>query len=395
MVKKIKQEKSIKSSRRKFFKRALTVGSVAAAGGILAACEPPKGKKSGASGAVQTTTLKMQAAWPSGANIFFEMAGDYAKMVEAMSGGELKIDLQPVGSVVKTSEIGQAVSSGSLDMGHWVTAYWYGKNPAASLFGTGPSYGLSSQEVMGWMEYGGGRALYEETLQKVGFDYVGFFHMPMPAQPFGWFKRNVTTAADVAGMKYRTVGLATNVLTAMGMVVRQLPGGEIQPAMKTGLIDAAEFNNPTSDSQFGMQDVSKHYHLGSFHLSQEMFEICINRKRFNSLSPKHQAILKNAAYAANTDNYFKALVRYSDDLSKLMNEHGVNVYQTSDEILAEQLRGWDSVVSEFSNKDPFFKKIIDSQKAYAKKVMKYLLMNQPNYRLAYENEFGPLADVRI
>ena len=147
MAKKIKQKKSIQSSRRKFFKRALTVGSVAAAGGILAACEPPKGKKSG-SGAVQTTTLKMQAAWPSGANIFFEMAGDYAKMVEAMSGGELKIDLQPVGSVVKTSEIGQAVSSGSLDMGHWVTAYWYGNNPAASLFGTGPSYGLSSQEVM-------------------------------------------------------------------------------------------------------------------------------------------------------------------------------------------------------------------------------------------------------
>ena len=180
-----------------------------------------------------------------------------------MSGGTLTIDLQPVGSVVKTSEIGAAVSDGNLDMGHWVTAYWYGKNPAASLFGTGPSYGMSSQEVMGWMEYGGGRKLYDETLAKVGFDYIGFFHMPMPAQPFGWFKKNVTKVSDVKGMKYRTVGLATNVLTAMGMVVRQLPGGEIQPAMKTGLIEAAEFNNPTSDSQFGMQDVSKHYHLGS------------------------------------------------------------------------------------------------------------------------------------
>ena len=121
--------------------------------------------------------------------------------------------------------------------------------------------------------------LYEEALAKVGFDYIGFFHMPMPAQPFGWFKKNVTKVSDVKGMKYRTVGLATNVLTAMGMVVRQLPGGEIQPAMKTGLIDAAEFNNPTSDSQFGMQDVSKHYHLGSFHQSQEMFEIPMNKKK--------------------------------------------------------------------------------------------------------------------
>ena len=379
------------SKRRRFLKKAAATGAIATAG-LLAACKPQGG---GSSGGGKTITLKMQAAWPSGANIFFEMAKDYTRMVEEMSGGELKIDLQPVGAVVKTSEIGQAVSSGALDMGHWVTAYWYGKNAAASLFGTGPSYGLSSQEVMGWMEYGGGRALYEETLNKVGYNYVGFFHMPMPAQPFGWFKKNVTKVADVKGMKYRTVGLATNVLTAMGMVVRQLPGGEIQPAMKTGLIDAAEFNNPTSDSQFGMQDVSKHYHLGSFHQSQEMFEIPINKKRYNSLSPKHQAILKYAAYSANSDNYFKALVRYSDDLAKLMNESGVNVYQTSDEILAEQLKGWDKVVKEFSDKDPFFAKIVNSQKAYAKKVMKYLLMNQPNYRLAYENEFGPISQVKI
>ena len=385
----IKEKKSLKnsnSSRRKFFKTAAKAGAVAAATVAM-----PNIATAGS----HATVLKMQAAWPSGANIFFEMAQDYCNMVSDMSGGSLKIDLQPVNAIVKTSEIGAAVSDGIVDMGHWVTAYWYGKNAAASLFGTGPSYGMSSQEVMGWMEYGGGRALYEEAVKSVGFNYTGFFHMPMPAQPFGWFKKNVTKVSDVKGMKYRTVGLATNVLTAMGMVVRQLPGGEIQPAMKTGLIDAAEFNNPTSDSQFGMQDVSKHYHLGSFHQSQEMFEIPMNTKRLNSLSPAHQAILKNAAYAANTDNYFKALVRYSDSLADLMNTHKVNVYQTSDAILAEQLKGWDKIVGEFSAKDAFFKKVIDSQKAYAKKVMKYLLMNQPNYKLAYENEFGNIAKVKI
>ena len=385
----IKDKKSLKAttpSRRKFFKAAAVTGAAAAT-----AVAMPNIATAGS----HATVLKMQAAWPSGANIFFEMAQDYCNMVSDMSGGSLKIDLQPVNSIVKTSEIGAAVSDGIVDMGHWVTAYWYGKNAAASLFGTGPSYGMSSQEVMGWMEYGGGRTLYEEAVKSVGFDYTGFFHMPMPAQPFGWFKKNVTKVSDVKGMKYRTVGLATNVLTAMGMVVRQLPGGEIQPAMKTGLIDAAEFNNPTSDSQFGMQDVSKHYHLGSFHQSQEMFEIPMNTKRLKSLSPAHQAILKNAAYAANTDNYFKALVRYSDSLAMLMNEHKVNVYQTSDAILAEQLKGWDKIVGEFSAKDAFFKKVIDSQKAYAKKVMKYLLMNQPNYKLAYENEFGAIGKVKI
>ena len=386
MIKEKKSLKNLTSSRRKFFKTAAKAGAVAAATVAM-----PNIATAGS----HATVLKMQAAWPSGADIFFEMAQDYCNMVSDMSGGSLKIDLQPVNAIVKTSEIGAAVSDGIVDMGHWVTAYWYGKNTAASLFGTGPSYGMSSQEVMGWMEYGGGRKLYEETLASVGYNYTGFFHMPMPAQPFGWFKKNVTKVSDVKGMKYRTVGLATNVLTAMGMVVRQLPGGEIQPAMKTGLIDAAEFNNPTSDSNFGMQDVSKHYHLGSFHQSQEMFEIPMNTKRLNSLSPAHQAILKNAAYAANTDNYFKALVRYSDSLAMLMNEHKVNIYQTSDEILAEQLKGWDKVIGEFSAKDPFFKKIVDSQKAYAKKVMKYLLMNQPNYKLAYENEFGPIAKVKI
>ena len=385
-------KKTISSnSRRKFFKVAT---SAVVAGGLLAACKPEDNtKKSGA--AEKSVKLTMQAAWPSGANIFFEMAQDYCNMVKDMSGGSLTIDLKPVGAVVKTSEIGQAVSSGVVDMGHWVTAYWYGKNAAASLFGTGPSYGMSSQEVMAWMESGGGRKLYEEATAKVGYNYTGFFHMPMPAQPFGWFKKNVTKVSDVKGMKYRTVGLATNVLTAMGMVVRQLPGGEIQPAMKTGLIDAAEFNNPTSDSQFGMQDVSKHYHLGSFHQSQEMFEIPCNTKRLKSLSPAHQAILKNAAYAANSDNYFKALSRYSESLSMLMNKHNVNVYQTSDEILAAQLKGWDKVIGDFVKKDAFFAKVVKSQKDYARRTMKYLLMNQPNYKLAYENEFGPIGQVKI
>ncbi len=195
-------------------------------------------------------------------------------------------------------------------------------------------------------------------------------------------------------MKYRTVGLATDVLMKMGMVVKNLPGAEIQPSMKTGVIDAAEFNNPTSDKDFGMQDVSKHYHLGSFHQSQEMFELMFNKKKYNNLSPEHQAIIKHAAEATNTANYFMALVRYSNDLGKLMNEHGVNVYQTSDAIMDAQLAAWDSVMKDF-RKDPLFDEIVKSQQAYAKKVMKYLFMNQPNYRLAYTRTFGDPTKVKI
>ena len=159
MIKEKKSLKNLTSSRRKFFKTAAKAGAVAAATVAM-----PNIATAGS----HATVLKMQAAWPSGANIFFEMAQDYCNMVSDMSGGSLKIDLQPVNSIVKTSEIGAAVSDGIVDMGHWVTAYWYGKNAAASLFGTGPSYGMSSQEVMGWMEYGGGRKLYEEAVASVG-----------------------------------------------------------------------------------------------------------------------------------------------------------------------------------------------------------------------------------
>ena len=382
MSKKEKTLKRVKTpSRRKFFKAAAVTGAAAAATIAMpnVAFGAPK-------------TLKMQAAW--GGGIFLEMAQQYADRVNAMAGGNLKIEVLPVGAVLKTSEIADGVSKGVVDAGHLVTAYWYGKNPAASLFGTGPSYGFSSQELMGWIEEGGGRALYEETLKTIGLDVVGFFAMPMPAQPFGWFKKNVTKVSDVKGMKYRTVGLATDVLMKMGMVVKNLPGAEIQPSMKTGVIDAAEFNNPTSDKDFGMYDVSKHYHLGSFHQSQEMFELMFNKKTYNSLSPANQAILKHAAEATNTANYFMALVRYSNDLGKLMNEHGVNVYQTSDAIMSAQLKAWESVMKDF-RKDPLFDKIVKSQQAYAKKVMKYLFMNQPNYRLAYEQTFGDPVKVKI
>ena len=174
----------------------------------------------------------------------------------------------------------------------------------------------------------------------------------------------------------------------MGMSVVQLPGGEIQPAMKSGLIDAAEFNNPTSDSDFGMQDVSKHYHLASFHQSQECFEVTFNARKFNSLSKEQQAILEYASEAENSNFYWHNTLRYADDLVKLKDKHGVNVYRTPDSVMKDQMKAWDVVVNRISSKDPFFAKVVKSQKSYAKKVMDYLLLNQPDYGLAYKHHFG-------
>ncbi len=367
------------TSRRKF----LTTGAAAIAGGAAAASFP------NISVAADPVVLKVQAAW--GGGIFLEFAQDYVDRVNKMSGGSLKIDLLGVGAVVKTAEMQTAVHKGVLDGAHMVTAYWYSKSPVASLFGTGPCFGWSANELIGWIQYGGGKDLYYELMHdKLRLDLVGFFSGAMPAQPLGWFKEHITKSSQMKGLKYRTVGLAADVLQEMGMSVVQLPGGEIQPAMKSGLIDAAEFNNPTSDKDFGMQDVSKHYHLASFHQSQESFEIIFNKTRFDKLAKEHQAILEYASEAASADMGWKAMERYSQDLVELKEKHGVNVYRTPDSIMDEQLKAWDIIVKKFNKVDPFFKKVIESQMAWAKRHGAYALNNSPNYRGAYEHYFGKL-----
>ena len=373
----LKSTEESKSTRRKFLKAGTAAVGAAAVGLPMAAQAASHAKP---------VVLKLQGAW--GGGIFKEYAVDYVKRVNEMSGGSLKIDYLDVGAVVKTAELQTAVHKGVIDGAHLVTAYWYSKNAAASLFGTGPCWGWTANQMLGWIHHGGGKELYEELMNDVlKLNIVGFFSAPMQAQPLGWFKKEINSVADIKGLKYRTVGLAANVMQEMGMSVVQLPGGEIQPAMERGLIDAAEFNNPTSDKDFGMQDVAKNYYLASFHQSQECFEIIFNKEKFDKLSDAHKAILKYAAEAASADMSWKSQDRYSADLVKLQKEHGVKVRRTSDDIMAAQLVAWDKVMPKFM-KDPYFAKVVASQKAWMKRVGSYELTNAPDYKGAYEHYFG-------
>jgi TRAP-type mannitol/chloroaromatic compound transport system substrate-binding protein len=218
---------------------------------------------------------------------------------------------------------------------------------------------------------------------------VGFFAMPMPTQPLGWFKNKPEGPDDLQGLKYRTVGLAADVMQAAGMRVAQLPGGEILPAMERGVIDAFEFNNPTSDRRFGAQDVAKNYMMSSYHQATEFFEIIFNKDKFDGLPEEHKAILEYAAEAANTANYALAMDSYSNDLVWLQSEGGVTVSRTAQSILDAQLQAWDKVM-ETLVQDPYIAKVVESQKQWAKRVVLYDLLNSADYRLAYEHYFGKL-----
>ena len=281
----------------------------------------------------------MQTSWPA-SDIWMDFARQYIERVEKMSGGRIKFDLLPAGAVVGAFQVLDGVNDGVIDAAHTVPVYWYGKHKAASLFGTGPVFGGSATTMLAWFHQGGGKDFYRELTQDIlGLNVYGFYGFPMPAQPFGWFKEPVTTVADVNGFKYRTVGLAADLMQNMGMSVAQLPGGEIVPAMERGVIDAFEFNNPSSDLRFGSQDVAKNYILSSYHQACESFEFLFNKDFFDDLDDDLKAILEYGVEAASTANTALALDNYSSDLQKLQTEHGVTVHRTSKEILDAQLEG--------------------------------------------------------
>ncbi len=373
--KNVVQEEEVKTGRRKFLKTA----AAAAGAATVATIGFPMVSRA------ETTILKMQGAWGA-KDIFNDYATDYVKRVNEMAGGRLKIQYLIAGAVVKAFQVQDAVHKGVLDGGHQVSVYWYGKSKAASLFGSGPVFGQNAHMGLAWMYYGGGIELYNELIASLGINTVGFFSMPMPTQPLGWFKEPITDAKQMVGLKYRTVGLAADVMQEMGCKVTQLPGGEIVPALERGVIEAFEFNNPTSDRSFGAQDVSKVYMLGSYHQAAEYFEIIYNKTKFDALDDEQKAILKYASEAASSANYWRGLDQYSKDLQWLKNDAGVKVYRTPVTVMEAQLAAWDKVMVELM-KDPFFAKVADSQKAFSRRVAYYDLLNSADYKLAYDHVF--------
>ena len=368
----------VKPARRRFLGAAATgaAGVAVMAAPMISVAQSP-------------VVMKMQGAWGA-KDIFNDMAEEYVKRVNEMSEGRLRIDFLVGGAVVKPFEVMDAVSRGVLDAGHEVPVYWYGKSKVASLFGSGPITGCDAPQTLAWIYRGGGLEMYQELLKKLNLNVVGYFAMPMPTQPLGWFKKEITSADDMKGLKYRTVGLAADLMQEMGVKVTQLPGGEIVPAMDRGVIEAFEYNNPTSDRRFGAQDVAKNYMMGSYHQAMEFFEIIFNKRKHDALPKDLQAILRYAAEAASQSNWWTAMDNYSKDLDALITTDKVNVKRTPKSVFEAQLKAWDVVSKKLSEEDPFFKKVVDSQLAWSKRVAKYMFLNEADYLLGYEHIHGKI-----
>src|SRR5213080_4544520 len=372
-----KPSKDRTSTRRRFLK-------VAAAGAVSAVAAPAVVSAQG------PVSMRFQSTWPS-KDIFHEYALDYAKIVNDMTGGELKIEVLPAGAVVLAFGLLEAVSKGTLDGGHGVLVYHYGKQNALALWGSSPAFGMDANMLLSWHKYGGGKELLTKLYNSIGANVVSFPYGPMFTQPLGWFKKQITKADDFKGLKYRTVGISIDVFQGMGAAVNALPGAEIVPAIDRGLLDAAEFNNATSDRLLGFADVSKICMLQSYHQNAEQLEITFNKTKFDALPDKIKAIIENGVEAASADMAWKSIDRYSKDYIELQTKDKVRFYKTPDSVLQKQLEIFDTVNAKKSAENPMWKEIVESQRAFAARAVKWDLDTNVSRRMAYNHYFGKPA----
>ena len=368
-----------KISRRNVLKAAVAAGGAAALGFPMIA-----------RGQTGPITMRWQSTWPQ-KDIFHEFALDFAKKVNDTTGGDLKIEVLPAGAVVPAFQLLDAVSKGTLDGGHGVVVYHYGKQTALALWGSGPSYGMDANMMLAWHKYGGGKDLLEKHYKSIGANVVSFLYGPMPTQPLGWFKKPVTRTDDIKGLKFRTVGLSIDVFTGLGAAVNALPGGEIVPAMDRGLLDAAEFNNASSDRLLGFPDVSKVCMLQSYHQNAEQFEILFNKTKFDALPAKMKALIESTVEAASQDMSWKAIDRYSKDYVEMQAKDKVRFYRTPDSVLQRQLQAYDAAADKKAAENPMFKEITASQRLFAERAVKWDLDTNVGRRMAYNHYFAKAA----
>lgn len=322
--------------------------------------------------AAQTATkLRVQSTFPP-SSLIYESSKFWAERVKALSGGRLVIDLLPAGSVVPPFEVLDAVHKGVIDGGHSSAAYWVGKNRASTLFGPAPGgpLGMDMLDYMGWLYEGGGLALYRDFYQKELKRNV--FVIPMGSaanQVLGWFKKPVKSWEDLKGRKCRETGISAEVFSKSGMSTVNVPGGEIVPSGERGVIECAEFVGPAEDMKIGFQSIWKYLYMPSIHENATVLELLFNIDVWNKLPEDMKEIIQSAAWEATMRSQIVSNKLNADALVELRTKHGVNIERTPADIMPKILAAWDEIAKAEEAKNPYFKKVYDSQKAFASKVV--------------------------
>ena len=315
--------------------------------------------------------LRVQSSFPA-SSLIFESSKYWAERVKAMTGGKLVIDMLPAGSVVPAYEVLDAVHKGVVDAAHSSAAYWVGKNRAATLFGPAPGgpLGMDMLDYYGWLYEGGGLLLYRDFYQKELKRNVLVIPMGSAAnQVLGWFKRPIKNWEDLKGRKCRETGISAEIFAKSGMSTVNVPAGEIVPSGERGVIECAEFVGPAEDMKIGFHTIWKYLYMPSVHESATVLELLFNGDVWNKLSPEQKEIIQSAAWEATLRSQIVSNKLNADALTELRTKHGVNIERTPPDILRKILEGWDEVAKAEEAKNPFFKKVYDSQKAFASKVV--------------------------
>jgi len=337
-------------------------------------------------GLVQAQTkmsLKGQSSHPAASNfhLIFKL---WAETVEKMSGGRLKIETLPAGAIVPAFEVFDATSRGVLDVGQAPFGYILGKSLAGIPLSHGPLFGMDGMDYWAWYYDGGGMKLLEEFYRDIlKMNIVGF---PLPTdypQGMGWFKKPIKSLADLKGMKYRIYGIGAETYGRLGVSVVTLPGGEIVPAMERGVIEGAEWINCLEDKKLGLHNVAKHYYTPGMHEPVTGGQLMINGNVWKKLGPDLQEIIKVASVYATTQRNF-AFNRETADACQDLIKGGTQLHRTPDEILTNFLREWEKIQAEYAAKDPFYRKVIESQKKYAEVIVPFKMSWFPPYNFAGE-----------
>jgi TRAP-type mannitol/chloroaromatic compound transport system substrate-binding protein len=353
--------------------------ALAAAGLVAAIPEPVQAQAQ--KPAARPMVLKGQSSHPAAANLhlIFKLWGE---QVEKMSGGRVKVEALPAGAIVPAFEVFDATSRGVLDVGMAPFGYILGKSLVGIPLSHGPLFGMDGLDYWAWYYDGGGMALLEEFYRDVlKMNIVGF---PVPTdypQGMGWFKKPIRSLADLKGMKYRIYGIGAETYGRLGVTVVTLPGGEIVPAMERGVIEGAEWINCEEDKKIGLHNVAKHYYTPGMHEPVTGGQLLINGNVWKKLSPDLQEIIKAASMSSTLQRNF-ALNRETAHACQELIKSGVTMHRTPDDILINFLQEWEKIQSEYAAKDPFYKKVIDSQRKYAELIVPFRMSWFPPYDFA-------------